>query len=509
MTYIPELSAVTTSIGNSSNVSLSAGQIFVGQTEDVSQFAEISVSIYASPNNAKGIAYFEFSPNGVNWDSITPLVVSDPELFTTFPLRIILPYFRVRYVNGDVAQTTFRLTCVFHTRTSKQISRAASYVMGPSEPLQIVRAVVDPGYLSRFRLLGGDGSLYGAGITSNRLSQIYTRFNDPLNKSNITQSITGSGNITQQHSQLILSTGTSSTASAKVNSNKRMIYYPGREAHVLFTARFSNGVVNSKQLIGMFDEFNGFLIGYVGTEFGLLVRNDGIDTFIPRSDWNEDTLSGSFPSLFTRGRVPEEINFQNINIYRIRFGWLGSAPAIFEVMSPEGGWVIFHVLKFSNSGTDPSILNPDLPITAEVIKVGGGSENISLFCGSWDAGTAISEFGLAPSEYGNRTPFNANVAGAVVSSLVRTTTTNRIGQVINFVLTCVNTSTTIGQLNIRDGPSGTILLPITVPAKSGFQDGYISLGNVLQEPLNFLTSIYAEVAGGSLVYSLTMIGYEN
>jgi hypothetical protein len=64
---------------------------------------------------------------------------------------------------------------------------------------------------------------------------------------------------------------------------------------------------------------------------------------------------------------------------------------LFEVFSPDGAWVTFHTIKIPNSQLDPSIQNPELPITIDVAKTSGASD-LSLYSACVAAGTTSDAY---------------------------------------------------------------------------------------------------------------------
>jgi hypothetical protein len=133
---------------------------------------------------------------------------------------------------------------------------------------------------------------------------------------------------------------------------------------VRFTAVFTNGVANSRQLIGVGDSVDGFFFGFNGTAFGILHRRNSIDTWIPQTDWNGDAAEFS-PVLG--------------NIFQIRYQWLGFGRIHFYVLDPQNdiGYVNVHTINYPNQNTGVSILNPTLPLYAQVLNTGNTS-NLTL-----------------------------------------------------------------------------------------------------------------------------------
>jgi hypothetical protein len=137
--------------------------------------------------------------------------------------------------------------------------------------------------------------------------------------------------------------------------------------------------------------------------------------------------------LFTRGGSPEAINLTYSNLYRIRFAWLGSASIYFEVFSPDGNWVTFHTIKIPNSQLDPSIQNPELPITIDVKKVSGATD-LSLYTACVASGTTSADF-----------PINETLNEYSLAKLTRS------------VITGQTSAGGGGFVNVKVAPSGSLI----------------------------------------------------
>ena len=136
-----EASGIVVSLLNSTTTPLAAGATFQGTGEDVRVYPEITINIFGTPANAPGTFFFEFSPNGTDWDVSVPYTLDGPQSFVPLPLRVVLPYFRVRYVNGSTPQTVFRLTTVFHRVSAKHLTRVINQSIDDNEPIEMVRSI--------------------------------------------------------------------------------------------------------------------------------------------------------------------------------------------------------------------------------------------------------------------------------------------------------------------------------------------------------------------------------
>jgi hypothetical protein len=129
------------SVRNSTTGSLAAYASFTGSVDDMRSFQELDINIAGAPTAAPGTLWFEFSPDAIHWDVSVPVPVYD--LYgPPVTLRVILPWFRVRYLNGPQALSEFRLTTVLHKTGAKQLSRFLNQPLSCAEPIQVVRAVI-------------------------------------------------------------------------------------------------------------------------------------------------------------------------------------------------------------------------------------------------------------------------------------------------------------------------------------------------------------------------------
>ena len=197
-------------------------------------------------------------------------------------------------------------------------------------------------------------------------------------------SLTGSGGIAQANGQATFNTG-AAPGTVDVRSLGNVNYRPGAELYAYFTAYWADSAAGTYQRIGLFDANNGFYVGYEGTTWGVTVRTGGVDTHISQGSFNVDTLTGTANSLFTRNAVPEAVNFTFQNVFRLRFGWVGSAPIMFEILAPDGNWVLFHSVRQPNTASTPSIQNPSLPMAVSMSDT-GTSCTIGTSC--WAAGSS-------------------------------------------------------------------------------------------------------------------------
>lgn len=83
------------------------------------------------------------------------------------------------------------------------------------------------------------------------------------------------GTVTTSNGDFVLQTGTSVGGYAVLWSRRPLVYQPGIGAECRITGRFTTGVANSLQAVGMFSSINGMFAGYDGASFGFMHRHSG------------------------------------------------------------------------------------------------------------------------------------------------------------------------------------------------------------------------------------------
>lgn len=189
-----------------------------------------------------------------------------------------------------------------------------------------------------------------------------------------TPAVTGTGVASNSNSQAVASTG-SGVGKCTFKTVRIMTYRPAHEIYVYGSVVFTAGTTNTVQRFGVFDDDDGFFIGYSGATFGLGIRKATSDTFIAQSSWNKDKCDGTGISGFT-------LNPAKNNQYKISYGWLGAAPISYYVYGGESlGWILFHVIDYTNTQTTPSINSPNFSIQWEVERTSGsGAITMAIGC---------------------------------------------------------------------------------------------------------------------------------
>lgn len=216
-------------------------------------------------------------------------------------------------------------------------------------------------------------------ISGQKDDQINVHYRYQIPSDLTTSSITGSGTITQANSMANISTGATTGSTASLTSKRNLIYIPGHEGHAIFDAAFTTAIAGTTQFVGLFDDNDGFAIGYNGTTFSILYRKNTSDAFIGQTSFNMDPLDGT-------GLSSIDLDPTKLNIYKISYAW-GTSTVTFEILRTDGIWFPFHQIRFPNDSTSatPVTFSPFLPVRARSTN-GATTSNITITTSAWMAG---------------------------------------------------------------------------------------------------------------------------
>lgn len=100
------------STANSTTSVLAGGATFTGTSEDVSNYAIIYLTVFASHASATDGLSLQQSSNGTNWDVVDTYTVPAAS-GRSFSVNPAGQFFRVVYTNGGTLQTSFRLQTIY------------------------------------------------------------------------------------------------------------------------------------------------------------------------------------------------------------------------------------------------------------------------------------------------------------------------------------------------------------------------------------------------------------
>ena len=377
MTYIPVATATVSTV-NSTTVALGAGATFTGMSEDVSQFASISVALYVQPLSATGNVLVQFS-NASNF----PVILSNTVTAVTstiasgFTLDVITTgqYFRVLYVNDSTPQSAMTVQSIFHpqARIAQSTTRYAqtptdytdmlntrSIIWGKTIGGNIYEPVATNGENSLAVTISEPRAAFGEISTAENTPTCQADFVYGINTNLTSNTTSNNATVTSTNGMAIVTTGAQVNSVATLVTKEYVKYRPGQGSLSRFTALFTTGVSGSTQIAGAFgDGVDGIGFGYNGTSFGILYRHNGTDTWVPQSAWNYDTMLGGTSSGKTL--VPT-----NLNVYQVKFQYLGGGNIFYYILNDfTGRWVLVHMVRNAGTVTTPNLRNPSMPVYIE------------------------------------------------------------------------------------------------------------------------------------------------
>ena len=250
--------------------------------------------------------------------------------------------------------------------------------------------------------------LFGDTLVARRVPLFSSNFSYPANTKSIILNNVNSGAADYNDNLLRVSTGVTTGSKGSIRTKRNLRYTAGRDAEGMFTAIFSAGIIGIEQRIGLFNDDDGFFIGYNGLDFSVTRRKLGeADEIIKQADFNGDTLDGEGESVYI-------LDPEMINIYRITYGYLGTAEIKYEVqitLRDVTQWLTFHTIDRRNLFASTSISTPYLPLCMEV-ENGVTTENVTIQTGSIYAGV----FDGAPDDRAARF-FSANANAVSVTGV--------------------------------------------------------------------------------------------
>lgn len=223
-------------------------------------------------------------------------------------------------------------------------------------------------------------SIFGETLVGERNHDISIAFNYNIASRDVNTALTGTGTAESDQNTLKITPGTS-VGTSSVKSIDTITYRAGTEAFAMFTMALEDGgEAGLDQGIGPTDDDNGFFIGFNGATFSVGRRKAGTDTWTARDNFNGENTSFLDPT--------------KLNIYLIRYGWLGIAPICYFIYhGPSRSFKLLHATDLTNVQTLPHINTPTLPICAFSVRASGTGIAQVLRSGSWRGGVVDGKIG--------------------------------------------------------------------------------------------------------------------
>lgn len=245
-------------------------------------------------------------------------------------------------------------------------------------------------------------SIFGDRVSAHRIPSITGHYafplkiGDPVNPiaDDVIIEVANGGDVSIVDSELIISTTSDVNSYASIRTNAFIRYIPGHEIYAYFTYKFQTPEFNSQQIAGVYDGVNGFAVAFnEQKEFVFKRYKNGI-VFDEVIDITKVLKDGTFDPT-------------KLNIYLIRFGYLGVAPPSLIVVNTIGGFSLAKTIPYPNIYESIHINQTHLPLKVEIINNSGVSianKNGSVSAGIIDGG------GNFPSTRYNSSYFSQTVA---------------------------------------------------------------------------------------------------
>jgi hypothetical protein len=158
------------------------------------------------------------------------------------------------------------------------------------------------------------------------------------------------------------------TSGSKVYRETKKVfpYQPGKSLQVLQTFVFAPPKTNLRQRAGYFSRQNGFYLEQDGTNVYFVKRSyvtgSVVETRIPQSEWNVDTLDGNGPSDIVLDLTKAQILFSE-------YEWLG-VGSVRLGFAIDGYFIIAHQFNHANLISSVYITTASLPVRYEIENTG-------------------------------------------------------------------------------------------------------------------------------------------
>ena len=371
---------------NFSTVPLGAAGVFTAPWEDVSRYATILVSVLSSAASAASGLSVQFGIAAQQTDVTRTFTVAAG---VSSNIAVLVPgrWMRLVYTNGAVAQTSFTLQAKYSVVQVNLLTDGSTVV---DDTLQaglqrcMIMGRTDVGTYGnlrvdeerRLRTRPYTESAMMSAANSSPIVQISYTYSINTDTSLVPAPV-AAGAVTWSSGTAVVSTSAAATSSAVLRSKRYVGVGVGRVIRLALACSFNSGVANSTQIVGMGTDENGLFVGYNGTAFGVMVRNNSVSTWV--SSFNIDKLDGTGSSALT-------LDPTKGNVYFVTYDTSGFGSVTFAVGSGASDAAVFHRITFGNSASAVALRNFAGPLTASATN-STNTTAISLRVAGWSAFT--------------------------------------------------------------------------------------------------------------------------
>lgn len=257
-----------------------------------------------------------------------------------------------------------------------------------------------------------DNTVFGEHTIGWRNDDISVQFQYNIGSRDVSTSATGSALVLHSNGRAGASVG-ASAGDCRITSVDSLRYRPGHEVTAHFTSVYVGMQAGVKQYHGCLDTVDGFAFGSKDGVFGVWFVSSGVEVFTPQSAWLGDKLDGT-------DEHEHVLDPTAMNLYRVQYGWLGIAPAVFSVYCGYRlGWRVVHYIDLTNTQSTPHIRNPALPLQLRTVRESGLGTSAVVYCSSMRAGvTSGEEENNASTRWFAHTVLDASIAAGLARNNV-------------------------------------------------------------------------------------------
>lgn len=219
---------------------------------------------------------------------------------------------------------------------------------------------------------------FGSQLVTSKNSIINLKPTWGISSLRYTTTTTGTGAAaTETGGEFKLSTGTTTSNEAKIQTKQRGQYQAGTQGQFGVGIRIPTPPASTASVnFGYFDDNNGFFFGVDATSPFVARRTATSDTKVYQANWNVDKLDGTGVSGLTLDHtegVIAQCKFTWYGYGLITFGFVlyNSTTQIFE-------FVPCHQLKVSSAA---SIVDPNQPLTVQCLNGASSTTNLDVYVG--------------------------------------------------------------------------------------------------------------------------------
>ena len=151
---------------NSTAIPLTGGAVFTGIAEDMSDYAELTLTYDTDVAGAVDGLQIQLSTDGTNYDKA--IKITPPFNGSTYggvhTLVVASQYVRVVYTNGTSAQAHLRIQTMFHSAKNKDLTSRSQQVLNKTNDVNLVRNVTEYRADRNFGLIGYENQMRKFGL---------------------------------------------------------------------------------------------------------------------------------------------------------------------------------------------------------------------------------------------------------------------------------------------------------------------------------------------------------